>query len=357
MLIVTSISLLLSACNQSGEGNNFESSSPKTNEPTSSVFRNFVELGFISGGNVVISSLDGQYNLYSTTTDTQGSYTINTEELSKNIDNYFVERPDYLLVSATGGYDINPQDTEVNETGEVIPLLGTVKGIISTKTLLNEDHLSINLLSTAVAELLKSDSVINEDKLAYMASRIGISDVNNDKKIDNIDIVKYSMVHNSSDAESILRPAFLPAIHQNNTVKLIEITQDLVDKYGLIFMRYEVNGDTAYINLNPSNTSTHIYYGIDIKKGDLISDIYSESISINKNQYVIYQECNKSNQCSSLQVAAFDGKVVKPYYVRSSSFVYNNLDDMNVLRNNINKKSIELSELNAELASNNSKIG
>lgn len=337
-------------CNGEHNGVTAQCYATRNSEFTNTHLENNVELGPISGATVTILELEGQYSLYSTTTNNNAKYSIDTQKLLQNIDGFFTERPEYVLVTATGGYDLDPNDDGVREEGEAIALMGVVKGIIKLETLLTSDDLSINLISTAVAELLSDENYIDEEKIAYIAKQLGVKDINNDNKIDNQDVYYYRMAEHQSDAENILRERFLEAIHLNDRDSLIEIIKEFTNQLGLIFMSYEVTGDSAMINLNPANSDTTIRYSINGKQGDLLTHIYTEAIQLYENQYVVYQECTKENNCTGLQIASFNGKKVKPYFINttdSPSLV--DISTQNALRTDIKEKSIVLDTLVTEI--------
>ena len=196
----------------------------------SKLLSNYVELGPISGASVTIQPLDENYNLYGATTNNNAIYKVDAGLLLENLKGRYPDEnyPTYLLVSATGGYDLDPNDDGVREEGEQVALLGTVRGIIKTETLLNEEEHSINLISTAIAELLSEEQFITEEKIAYIAELLGVDDINSDGKIDNLDVLEYKMSEHQSQAEDILREQFLAAIHNNDNAQLISIIQRLI---------------------------------------------------------------------------------------------------------------------------------
>lgn len=314
---------------------------------------NNVELGPVQGANVAISTLDGQQFLYSTVTDENGKYTIDVNEFEKNLRSLTVY-PNYVLVSATNGLDIDPEDDGDTTNSDPIPVDGTVKGIFKVSTLLNNEDLSINLLSTAIAEILEDKNKIDSEQIAYVAQELGLEDINGDGKIDNQDIYLYRMSEHSSEIEDKLRERFLGAIHNNNETTLQEVTDELREQYNLMFISYVVNGSVANLTIEHSKKDSQILYKVNAVKNDLFTDIYSSPISLNKNDYIVYKEC-KDNRCSTVQIASFDGSEVHQYFLRISDFgIYKDVAYMNALRQSIidNSKKVETIEVDIKNLNN-----
>ena len=314
---------------------------------------NNVELGPVQGANVAISTLDGQQFLYSTVTDENGKYTIDVNEFEKNLRSLTVY-PNYVLVSATNGLDIDPEDDGDTTNSDPIPVDGTVKGIFKVSTLLNNEDLSINLLSTAIAEILEDKNKIDSEQIAYVAQELGLEDINGDGKIDNQDIYLYRMSEHSSEIEDKLRERFLGAIHNNNETTLQEVTDELREQYNLMFISYVVNGSVANLTIEHSKKDSQILYKVNAVKNDLFTDIYSSPIPLNKNDYIVYKEC-KDNRCSTVQIASFDGSEVHQYFLRISDFgIYKDVAYMNALRQSIidNSKKVETIEVDIKNLNN-----
>ena len=68
---------------------------------------------------------------------------------------------------------------------------------------------------------------------------------------------------------------------------------------------------------------------------------------------MVYQECGSENYCSELQIAAFNGVEVKPYFTTSVGYpVDMDIDYNNELRSSLIQKSIENSTLSEQISKN-----
>ena len=316
---------------------------------------NKVELGPIKGANVAISTLDGQQFLYSTVTDDYGKYTIDINQFKENL-NYLSTYPDYVLVSSTNGLDIDPEDDGDFANSEPIPVNGTVKGIFKVSTLLNNNDLSINLISTAITNILKDKKNIDSEQIAYTARELGVEDINDDGKIDNKDVYLYNMSQDSSKIEDDLRKKYLGAIHKGDLQTIEEVTNKLKEQYNLMFIKFSINNAIANLTIEPTKENSQILYKINAKKGDLFTDIYSSPITLNINDYVVYKEC-KDNSCSKMQIASFDGKKVHQYFLRKSDFgIYENVEYMNNLRQKIIDNSKQIDTIENDISNLNKNI-
>ncbi len=358
LVVISSIAcLILTSCGGGDGGSNDDGNSNSNtgtnNTPQESKgLTNKVELGPVKGSNVVITTLDGNYNLYSTTTDSNGTYKVDPEVLEKSINDLLGKMPPFLLVAATGGYDIDPNDDGVQEPGEELPLLGTVKGVISSSTLLTEENLSINLISTVISELVRDDDLLTQEKLSVLSHRLGVPDVNNDGKINNKDILSYRMSEHESGIEQTLRSEVLDHIHNNNQYYINGYVSKLESEKGVTTTGHSVYDGIAYIKLNPNSFSNLIYYAVNANSLSEVNQSYSDSITLRKNDYLIFKECVDEDRCSAPQILAFDGKVVRPYLIVSKDNVFrNDLSMMNYFRSEINKYANHVRGLELELES------
>jgi hypothetical protein len=287
--------------------------------------------------------------------DNKGKYKIDIDEFKNNLNSLSIY-PEYLLVTATNGVDIDPEDDGDITNSEPVAVEGTVKGVFKTSTLLNNEDLSINLLSTAVSEILKDKEKVDDEQIAYIAKELGVEDINGDGKIDNQDIYLYRMSLHDSEMEDKLRNEFLGAIHENDSNTIEEVTNELKEQYNLMFITYILNGSSASLTIEPSKQNSKILYKINAVKNDLFTDIYTSPIKLNKNDYVVYKEC-KNNRCSTLQIASFDGKKIHQYFLRISDFgIYKDVEYMNGLRKSIISSSKRSQEIQEEIQNLNNKI-
>ena len=303
---------------------------------------NKVELGPVSGASVKISTLDGQ-NLYTTLTDDLGQYTIELELFKSRLES-ISPYPEYVLVTATGGIDTDPEDDGDTTNSESIPVNGVVKGIFKSETLLNNEDLSINLLSTVVSELVKGKKNIDDEKLNNVIKSLGIEDINNDGIINSEDVYLYKMSEHDSSIEEKLRANYLSAIHSGDNDRLSSLTEEIAKENNLLFIQYSISNNQAYLDIESPQLDTKILYAINPKQDDTLNNTYSDSIILNKNDFLVYKEC-RDNICSEQQIASFDGQKIYQYYLRVSNFgIFNNEEEVNTLRiqihNDIKKRNI-----------------
>lgn len=345
-ILIIGFTIILAGCG-SGSTTNVDS---KENKKV-----NNVELGPVKGANVTISTLDEQQFIYSTVTNEKGKYTINIDEFNKNLESVF-PKPEYVLVTATNGLDIDPEDDGDVTNSVPIPVNGKVKGIFKTSTLQNNEDLSINLLSTAVSEVLKDKEKIDSEQIAYVAKELGVEDINGDDKIDNKDIYLYRMSKHETDIESNLRSTFLGALHNGDDDKIEKISNELREQYNLMFIRYSVSGSLVNLSIEKAKKDSQIMYKINAKKNDSLSSIYNGSMDLSINDYVVYQEC-KEDKCSVVQIASFDGEIVHQFFLRTSDFgIYEDIVYMNELRKSINDGSQDINNIENEISIINSSI-
>lgn len=302
--------------------------------------RNRVELGPVAYANVKIFTTNREIILYETTTNDNGIYEIDRTKLLENVDSVLSERPSFVLIESTGGIDIDPNDDGIRDESR-IEVLGKVKGLVDLNTLLTTSNLSINLLSTVIAEIIEEE--ITEDKLTNTIINVGASDIDNNGVINNLDILKYQMAEDESNLESELRESILEKIHDNTVSTVI---RDIQANYGVINYSYQINDDdTAIIQLS---STTPISYKLNAKKGDLLTSVYESPISLSKNEYLVYRSCNNQGNCSPVSLISFNGREVKPYSSMSVSgeFGYN-LNTLNSVMESIGQE-IEQYMINQE---------
>lgn len=353
LVMILAIGIFIVGCGGGGSTTTNSNSAPNN---TALTFSNHAELGTIVGGNVKISSLDGNTEFYQAQTDQNGSYQVNPVTLLSNIDSMLSSRPTHVLVTVSGGTDIDVDDNGIPDEDGGKPLLGMVKGIFKLETLTSEGDLYINLLSTSVAEVLKNDDKIDDEKIAYTAKKLGVKDINDDGVIDNKDLYQYRMVENNSTLEETLRTSFLPSIHENNTSGLIKITDELISKHNIIDMKYNILSTQASISFKKSREDSKLYYGVNLKQNELFTEVYSSPVTLEKNDYLVYKEC-VGLTCTAIQLVAFDGTNVARYFIQSlPSNVYYDVAQMNNLRATIIDETKQLKHLDAQIAENNSTL-
>jgi len=346
------INLSLVGCGGSSTPSNLDNDDPIV---VNRLNTNLVELGPLTGSTVSIDSLDKSWHFYTAITDEYGRYSIDMTTFKASLSS-MSPYPEYVLVSATGGLDIDPEDDGDTTNSQAIPVNGLVKGIFSVHTILNNDNLSINLLSTAVSEILEGKNKIDDDQITYIAKEIGIEDLNDDGKIDNRDIYLYRMSEHESSVEQRLRDNLLASIHAGDSNKIESVTSTLIKDFNLMFVEYSISAGVAYLDIKKSTDSFQIMYALNAEKGDLLDRIYSSSIPLHKNDYVVYKECG-DNKCSPIQIASFDGEKLHQYFLRLSDFgIYSDIAYMNSLRTSINTDSTTLNNVEKNILNTDSKI-
>lgn len=316
---------------------------------------NKVELGPVVGATVTITTLDGKHKLLTTTTNEKGYYTIDKDLLKANLEN-LKPIPKYLFVTAKGGEDIDPEDDGDTTNSSSISVNGVVKGVFKTSTLLNESDISVNLLTTAVSELLGGKGKINDEQIKHIVKKLGIPDINGDGKINNEDIYEYSMSENESKLEDELRKKYLAYIHNGDVNKLENATQEMREKYNLMLVNYTIKNSIAYLNIEKTNSSNKILYALNPKKDDTLNTIYNSSITLKSGEYVAYKECNQ-NKCFTTQIASFDGeKLYQSFFMKSNFSIFSDIHYMNSLRNQLIKKSKSLHTIESTISSQSYKI-
>lgn len=309
---------------------------------------NNVELGPIQGANIRITTLDTEQLLYSTVTNSRGQYEIDINEFSQNLKELSTA-PKYILISATNGLDIDPEDDGDTTNSSPIVLNGTVKGIFKTSTLQNNGNLSINLISTAISEILKDKKEINDEKISYVAKELGASDINNDGIINNKDIYLYRMSEHETNLEKILREEFLGAIHNGNNSQIENITNELREQYNLMFISYSISNSVAILSIENSKENSKIMYKLNANKDENLSNIYISPINLEKNDYIVYKECISDN-CSVTQIVSFDGEKIYQFFLKISDFtIHSDLKYMNELRAKIVSKKELLDNITSRL--------
>jgi len=363
IISISALVLFLVACGGGGGGGDTDSTTGNDNNnnngggETISVKENInsVELGPVSGSTVVISTIDTKESIYTTITDDKGKYSIDLDLFKSNL-NALSTYPEYVLVTSTGGVDIDPEDDGDTTNSDSIFVNGSVKGIFKTTTLLNNEDLSINLLSTAVTELIKDKEKIDDEQLAYIIKELGVIDINGDGVVDNQDVYLYKMSEHDSAIEDKLRENYLTAIHTGDDNKIDELNEALATEYNLMFINYTISNGQAYLDIEKAKKDTQILYAINAEKDDILNSIYSDSIILSKDDFVVYKEC-KDDSCSSIQIASFDGEKLYQYYLRISNFgIFNNEEEVETLRIQINQDTKARDEKEEKLLEMKSKI-
>ena len=193
--------------------------------------------------------------------------------------------------------------------------------------------------------------------MPFTAIGVEFKDINGDGKINNQDLYEYKMADNDSKLEEDLRSTHLAYIHSGNKDKLIEATDNMIQKYNLMFINYTISNNAVSLTIKKSNKDNKIYYIINPQNNKtLIDNIYTKKIRLTKDDYIAYKECYKNN-CSSVQIISFDGKKLYRFFIKTTdSSIFTDISYMNTLRAKIVEKSKELKNIRASIDFKNKEI-
>ncbi len=299
LLVTMALSIFISSCGGGGGESGENNPPPQTTQSSGGV-----ELGPVKGASVAIQALDG-YTLVTSITDNSGFFKIDIDELKSAVDSYGSNLK-FVKIISTGGIDIDPDDDGVIVESEQIEVKGNVKGIIPLNTLYQSKDYRINFISTALVDILGSEQNVSDEQISYIIKRLGISDINEDGKIDIDDITSYRMSEHNSTAETDLRDGFLEYIHDGNTESRKLFIEDL--KYDVGFSRPLITKKDGYyeVNLSKTNKDNTMYYGIVADENHpSYQEYYGQPLSLNYGTAIFYQECSDDYGCYKLQKIFF----------------------------------------------------
>jgi len=320
-IIILLSGYILSGC---GEGGSSESTSSNSNAETSintdTIANALVELGPVSGANVIIKALDG-YELATYTTDNKGSYSINIQELKESINNYNSDMK-FVRIISYGGVDTDVDDDGTHKQKLV---QGNVSGIIPLSKLLQSKEQRINLITTAIDKLIADTLNITEEQIIKIAEELGISDINGDNNITIDDIIYYRMAEHESSAEAELRAFFLATIHDSNTTEMNNIIEGIKYRFNIIRPNIKLESKNALISFNATSLNNYIQYGVKDSTDIKFKKYYiGEEITLHNLDVLFFQECNLVKNCSKIQKIYFNGsKFFVDYLKKPSSNIFN----------------------------------
>ena len=288
-----------------------------------------VELGPVSGANVVIKALDG-YELARYTTDGNGTYTINVDELNKTIRNYDSSMK-FVRILAYGGIDTDVNDDKTYLQKEVE---GSVSGIIPVDKLLLEKEHVIHLISTAVDKVLGDTINISEEQIVKIAKELGLHDIDGDNNVTIDDLIYYQMFENESRAESELRDFFLDTIHENNTTEQESIVNNLKYEFALISPNVSLEPNSALVSFDPVHDGHYIQFGIKRTDDNVTFSTYytGSEVRLQTKDVLFFQECIVADNCSKIQKVYFDGQKVHIDYLELPSSNIIDTEKLNTLK-------------------------
>ena len=317
-----------------------------------------VQLGLTEGATVSINSLDGHTFIDNITTNSKGEYSVNQFELKKAIADYNPSLK-MLLIISDGGIDTDPNDDGIIVEDEKKEVQGKVKSIVPLEKFLDEKVQSVNLITTAITEIVGDVSEVTEKQILQIAEALGVEDITGDGKITLDDLIYYQMAEHESKAESYLRTNFLDDIHNNNYEHIKSFIKEIKMSQSIISPIVKHSNADLSVTFSDLSSNNYIRYGI---KEDLVEVSYTsysgEEIDIPTNSVLYFQECTESNECFKLQKVLYDGKNYFLDYLNyeTVSEFFTNKNDLLTLKaeiktqeDKINTISEEISELEIKL--------
>lgn len=277
-----------------------------------------LELGPVVGANISIQTVSG-FELMFTTTDEDGTFTIDIDELRAVISRVGYDREIIKFVSF-GGIDIDPNDDGISEENEAIPVVGSVTSYAELSTVLSRSGYKINMLGSVVADIVSSASPesITKEYIAEVAKEVGVQDIDGDGVITINDLVFYDMLANESNIEHQLRADYLPSLHSGDDESKLEFVQNtrLADSFIKIVEVSSSGGSKTLSFIMPSDAKLR-YQVIDSNTDRDASEflVYSGgNIQLDAgNSVLLLQECLPS-RCGLIQQIYFvDGNMHRGY--------------------------------------------
>ena len=345
----TFVFIILFLINCGGSDTSNEEESSKNNMTTS--IGGIIQLGYIKGANVTISSLNGYIFQDNLITDENGKYFPDKEKIRKAIDNYNPSMK-FLLITSNGGVDTDPNDDGIIDNNETTEVKGEVKAIVSIEDFFSDKDYTVNLITTAIADIVGDNTNISEEQIIKIAKEIGVEDIDDDGNITMADLVYYNMVDNESRAEAYLRTNHLEQIHDNDIEGIQNFITELKMNQSLIMPIITFSSNSLNVKFKPLNSLNHIEYGI---KSDLYDFTYmtynNESINLPSNSVLYFKECTSNNECYKVQKVLYDGT---NYYLDYLAYeepqeLFSNKTELESLKNTVDTKKTNLSELKQEL--------
>lgn len=348
----------------------------KNNNPQSTILSGKLELGPISGATIEFKLLDGTI-IDSTISNSTGKFTIDISKLEKTLVSSGYTRDTPFYIYGENGIDTDPNDDGNIVDSESIDLNGYVKGIVTINSLMGKQNITINLLSTFIADSVIKDE--NEDfslitaRSKIILEKYHFKDINNDGRMDMDDVYEYDMHKDNEHFEATLRIDYLNELHSGNTKRLNEIETELNEEINLniVFQTINTTNDYALLKLK---TSDHLIAKVEREcktSSNYKSFFHNEdTIKLFKDCTIIYQNCINENNCSKeTNVLSYDFKTenVNPYvpYVlegkskelkdniimSKKGYIIDNVklkrDLISVLNDSINKKFSKEEKINA----------
>lgn len=306
LLSILSMLFLTLSIYSCGPGGNEEDSKEKQTDSStnstdyieSNTLTLTVELGLVRNANVNITTFDGVV-LLSYETGENGSFSIDIDSLMEEVDK-LSPTPEFLKVISTGGTDIDSNDDGISNE-EYKEVKGSVIGIISVEALFLKDNaVRINLITTAVADILENYKAenINDSILTNVLENLGMSDVDGNGKISNNDAITYKMTENDAQIESNLREVYLPSIHAGDSNVRQAFIQELKNSESLSVYTDTFTGNQCAVKINPLNKDNKIYYGINIITENYLtfpSVLNGNEIHLSNLETLHYEECSFNN--------------------------------------------------------------
>lgn len=316
-----------------------------------------VQLGFIEGSTVSINSLDGHTFIDNIITNSKGEYSVNQFELKQAIEDYNPSLK-MLLIISDGGIDTDPDDDGIVVEDEKKEVQGQVKSIVPLDKFLDEKVQSVNLITTAIADIIGNVSDVSEEHILHIAETLGVEDITGDGKLTLDDLVYYQMAGHESKAESYLRTNFLDDIHNNNYENIKKFIREIKISQSIIFPIISHTASNLSVKFSDLPSDNVIIYGL---KEDLTEVSYvsynGEEINIPKNNALYFLECSDT-ECFKRQKVLYDGKnyfldylnyeTVSEFFTNKSQLLTLK-SDIKIQEDKINTVSEEIRELEEQL--------
>lgn len=278
-----------------------------------------LELGPVVGANVSVQTISGFELMSTTTTDDDGTFTVDIDELEAEVSRVGYDR-DIIKFVSFGGIDIDPNDDGISEENEAIPVVGSVTTYAELSTVLSRSGYKINMLGSVVADIVSSASPesITKEYIAEVAKEVGVQDIDGDGVITINDLVFYDMLANESNIEHQLRESYLPSLHSGDNESKVEFVENtrLADSFVKI-VDVSSSGGTKILSFVTAGDTELRYKVIDSNtdRGAYELSVYSgENVQLDAvNGVLLLQECFPS-RCGLIQQLYFvDGNMHRGY--------------------------------------------
>lgn len=339
--IVLSSMMTLTSCGDSSDEKNpiSDSSTPPSPVTSDKISSGVVQLGLVKGASITIHPFQKDYTdhtLFQTTSDAEGSFTVNITKLIENIDKNSL-KSEYLLMVSSGGVDTDPDDDGISIKDENKNVSGKVFGLIKRENVIETEKFNINLISSALVDYFLGQDAITDGEIEFFLQGVGFGDQNGDGQVRLSDVRKYDLVIDDSTVESILRTLYLEYIHSgDDEMRKFAISSISESKNIFRVKTIEKSTSSIQIEIYPKKTDGYISYYYSDSTNLLIDGAIDEyiSVSISKNKSVYFRECVKVSNCSNYEMIFYDGDKLRKGSVAMKSIpnIYMNQSNIGLSR-------------------------